>query len=170
MTAILCQWDGESFVPVGDYHARKADEAYVIGMRYSMAPVGQRSRASHCHYFAALNEAWQSLPDKHAGEPWAQSPEHLRRYALIRTGFCDTLTVAAGSNAAALRTAAAMRSLNEYALVSVEASTVHVFQAQSQSMQAMGKQRFEASKEAVLGFIADLLGVDRANLPRNEAA
>lgn len=170
MKPILCQWDGEAFVPVGGYHARQADEDYVIGMRYRLAPIDGRSDASHRHFFSALKEAWDSLPDKYAAEPWAQSPEHLRRYALIRKGFCDTQTVAAGSNAAALRVAAAMRGLNEYALVSVQGATVHVFQAESQSYRAMGKERFQQSKDAVLAFIADLLGVSPADLPRQEAA
>lgn len=162
--------DDGALIPCGRFHAERAMQQYEPGRRYSMAPVEDRSTASHGHQFAWLREAWQSLPEKYAAEPWAQSPEHLRKYALIRTGYCDTRTYAVGSNAAALRVALMARDLNEYALASVEGSTVHVFTAHSQSYRAMGKERFQASKDAILTFIAGLLEVDPATLERQDAA
>ena len=129
-----------------------------------------RSSASHRHEFAWLREAFKSLPEKYAMEPWAQSPEHLRKYSLIRTGFCTTETLAAGTNAAALRMAAFIRAREEYTLTSVEGSTVHVFSAESQSTRAMGKERFQASKTAIMEFIAGLIGCTPDQLPTQDAA
>jgi hypothetical protein len=54
--------------------------------------------------------------------------------------------------------------MDEYALVSVEGSVVNVFSAQSQSQRAMGKQRFQASKEAVLDVLASMVGVKAEQL------
>lgn len=105
-------------------------------------------------------------------EPWAQSDEHLRKYALIRTGFCSTQQQAFGSHAAAIAGAALVRSSpnEEYTLVSVQGATVHVFRPESQSVRAMGKERFQESKTAIMDFIAGLLGCTPDQLPKSEAA
>lgn len=162
--------DDGALIPCGPFHADRAMKQFKPGHRYPMLPMEGRSDKSHNHQFAWLKEAWQSLPEQYASEPWAQSPEHLRKFALIRKGFCDTMTVAVGSNAAAIRTAAAMRRLDEYAVVSVEGSTVHVFTPQSQSRRAMGKERFQASKDAILDYIAGLIGVTPETLQRQREA
>lgn len=131
---------------------------------------GQRSERSHNHEFGWLRDAHASLPEQYAMEPWAQTPEHLRKYALIRTGYCTTDTVAVGSNAAALRVAAFVRGREEYTLTSVQGATVHTFTPESQSRKAMGKERFQASKTAIMEFIANLLGCTVEELARARSA
>jgi hypothetical protein len=91
MTAAPLQFryegDGQ-FVAAAPYFARRADQAYVVGQTYKMAEQYDRSAASHAHQFAWLHDAWLSLPERYRNEPWAQTSEHLRKYALIRTGYC----------------------------------------------------------------------------------
>ena len=167
---ILCVFDGEAFRPANPYQARIATDQYGEGEIIPLIRHEQRSEASHNHEFAWLRDCWLSLPEQYAMEPWAQSPKHLRKYALVRTGYCTTDTIAAGNNAAALRMAAFIRGREEYTLVSVEGSTVRVFTPESQAKAAMGKARFQESKTAIMDFIAGLIGVDPASIPREQSA
>lgn len=158
--------EGEFQAPRGHW-CKRADAEFVIGEVYRMAPVEDRSIASHNHQFAEIAEAWKNLPERFHNQPWAQSAEHLRKYALIRTGFCDTQTFACGSRAEAMRWASNLRPIDEYSVVTVEGTTVYRFTAQSQSMRAMGKQRFQESKQAILDWLDDLLEVERGTIARN---
>ena len=172
MTApILCRWTDCAFHPVGDYHLRAAGAAYEEGGLFRMAPVEDRSTATHNHQFAWISEAWKSLPDHYAGEPWSVTPETLRKYALIRTGFCSTQIYACGSKAEARRWAANLRgAIHEFCIVVPKEMTVQVFTAKSQSRRAMDKAEFQASKEAILDFIADLIGVEPETLAKQQEA
>ncbi|MCR9130757.1 MAG: hypothetical protein NXI12_14695 [Alphaproteobacteria bacterium] len=167
---VQCIYDGEAFWPANRYQAKLAAEHYGAGELLALEPVEDRSPASHRHYFAAIREAWKSIPEDQASAPWALSPEHLRKYALVRAGYADATTTDCGSNAAALRVAWAMKGLNEFAVIAVHESTVTAYTPHSQSARAMGKKAFQESKDAVLNVIAGLLGVTVDQLPKNEAA
>jgi hypothetical protein len=158
------QWDGEAFRPLPRF-ARHADRHYVVGEVYSMVPHEDRSDASHRHYFAALKDAWENLP-----APWSSmflTAEHLRRYALIRTGYANRMDIACASKAEALRAVARLRGIDEYALVEATEAVVTIWTAHSQSYRAMGAEQFKASKRAVLDFVAGLIGVTADQLERN---
>jgi len=161
---IRAVWDGESFTPRGRY-TRIADAHYVIGQEYQLVEHQDRSAKSHRHFFAEVREAWLNLPDEMAER--FPSPEHLRAYALIKGGFCDTQTYVCGSRAEALRWAANLRPIDEYSIITVEGSTVIRYTAQSQSMRAMGKRTFQDSKNAVLDVLAAMLDVAPATLSEN---
>jgi len=163
-------WDGEAMVPASAFLARRADQQYTVGESYMLAEEKQRSTATHNHEFAFVAEAWASLPERYADEAWAQSAEHLRKYALIKTGFCDTQTYACGSRAEAERWAANLRPLDEYSIVVVKGSTVVRFTAKSQKRKAMGAAEFQASKQAILEYIAGLIEVAPAALAEANAA
>jgi len=164
---IPCVWTGQVFEPLRSFR-RKAAEAYGAGEIVNLAPVEDRSAASHRHYFAAINEAWHSLNEEQTAQ-WP-SPEHLRKACLIRAGYRDERSVVCGSKANAEHVAAFIRPMDDYAIVSVSGTTVVVLTAKSQSMRAMGKQAFTESKEAVLNVLADLLGVDVGAIPHTAAA
>lgn len=155
------QWTGEAMVPL---NPRAADRMYVVGERYHLDHIEERSAASHRAYFAALHDAWQNLPEDLA-ERFA-TPEALRKYALIRTGFRDERSIIAASKAEARRIAAFIKPLDEFAVVSVHEAAVIVWTAKSQSMKAMGKAEFQRSKDAVLQFCAEIIGVTRDELGR----
>ena len=66
--------------------------------------------------------------------------------------------------------AAFIREIDEFSYVTIEGATVTHLTAQSQSMKAMGKKRFEESKQAILEYIADLIGVEPGVLIKQERA
>lgn len=157
-------WNGEAMLP---RQPRLADKHFVVGERYTLVEHNERSSASHAHYFAALTEAWSNLPEDQA-ERFPTS-EHLRAFALIKTGFADSRQFVASSKAEALRLAAFMKPSDDYALVTVKDAVVTVWTAKSQSYRAMGKADFNASKQAVLDYVASLVGVKPGDLAENAA-
>jgi hypothetical protein len=168
MTPLPFEWDGEAMRPLPAY-ARRADKLYTVGERYILDAHEQRSAASHRHYFAAIREAWATMPEHETGR--FPNPEALRKWALIRAGHCDTRTLVASSKAEAERLAAFTRPMDHEAIVVVRDALVTVYTPRSQSSRAMDKQTFQKSKDDVLNVIADLLGTDAATLAKaGEAA
>lgn len=161
MRALPFVWDGEA-LRIRPGFQSAADEQFCIGEAYTMQPVEDRSAASHRHYFSAINEAWQNVPEHLAGE--FPTAEHLRKKALIRAGYRDERTFVCSSRAEAIRLAAFLRPVDDYAIVSVSGSTVVQWTAKSQSMRAMGKADFQKSKDDVLEALADMIGVRSADL------
>lgn len=155
------QWDGEAMVPRAP---RAADKAFVVGETYRLAVYEECSIATHNHEFAWLHEAWKNLPEALAES--YPSPEHLRKRALIDAGFFDEQIVDAGSNAAAIRVAAAFRSREEFSLVIVRGPLVVIRTAKSQSRRAMPKGEFQRSKDAILETVSALIGVAPGALVR----
>lgn len=147
----------EVFRPLAAF-TRVAKQHFGDGEIVNLEVREDRSSLSHRHYFAAINEVWQNLPDALVEE--FPTSEHLRKRALIKAGYRDERTVLCTSKAMAARVAAFVRPMDEYALVSVSGSAVVVLTAKSQSMRAMGKETFQASKDAVLGILADLIETD----------
>jgi hypothetical protein len=154
-------WTGEVFKPLASC-LREAVNRYVVGQAYTLVEEKQRSRKSHNQQFAWVSEAWEHLPEWFKHEPWAQSPESLRKYALIRTHFCTTSQVVCDSHAEALRWTAFMREqVDEYVLAQVHDTVVNVYRAESQKVAVMGASRFQQSKQAIFDYIArELIGVD----------
>lgn len=159
---IRWQWDGEHMVPATRYWAREADKRYVVGESYTMDEIFVRSPETHRHYFACIRRAWESLPDELAAQ--YPSPEHLRKFALIHSGFCTKVQHVCKSEAEAHRLAAAIKPYDTYQLVMVDGPIVTVWHALSQDHRSMDKARFAASKEAVLRWIGDLIGADPTEL------
>ena len=159
------QWAGEAMVPTA--HSRRLlNEHFVVGERYQFVVHEERSQASHNHYFALLKEAWQNLP-----EAWADklpTQEHARKFALIATGYCDIRTTAAPSRSAALKIAAFVKPMDDFAVVDVlpESPVVRVRTAKSQSKRAMGKAEFQKSKDDVLAYLARIGGYEATELGR----
>ncbi|GGC70445.1 hypothetical protein [Chelatococcus reniformis] len=160
---IAFTWDGEVMVPLARF-TKVADRQFVIGERYVLVPHEERSGVTHRHFFAIVNEAWSSLPEQFDGQ--FPSAEHLRKFALIRAGFRDERTIVCSSKAEAIRIAAFVRSVDEFSVVQVHGATVIHHTAQSQSTKAMGKRRFQESKDAVFAVLAAMLGVDPTELRR----
>lgn len=156
------RWDGEALRPL---HPKVADRHLVVGQTYTFVEHRQRSVASHNHEFAWLAEAWAQLPE--AVALVTPSPEHLRKRALIETGWYDETTVDAGSQAAALRVASFMRGADDLCLVVTRGPLVCRRVAKSQSLRAMGKADWQRSKDDILGWVSALIGVTPATLRQN---
>lgn len=158
-------WTGEVFEPINPRFVRLANERYGKGEVLNLEHIEERSSASHRHYFACVNEAWKNLPEDKASE--YPTAEHLRKRALIKAGFATMTDYVCSTKAEAVRWAQNLRKeADEYAVVLVSDSVVRVLKAQSQSQKAMGKERFQASKDAVLTAIADLIGVTTDELKK----
>lgn len=162
---LLFRWLGDGFEPAGPAWAKRADQQFVVGETYRLEFREERSYQSHRHFFAAIHDAWQNLP-----EQWAQmfvSPDHLRRYALIRTGYADQELMACDSAADAERFRAYIASRDDFAIVTVHDAVVSVLTAKSQSVKAMNKAEFQESKQAVLDYVASLIGTSADTLQQN---
>jgi hypothetical protein len=164
---ITMTWDGEAMVPASQYWAARADRQFVVGETYRIVEHNDRSEASHNHYFASITNAWRTLPDDLLTE--YPSPEHLRKKMLVKCGYAKERTIVCADKAEAGRMAALVEEMDEHAVIDAREAVVRVYTAQSQSMKAMGKQEFQASKEAVLSAIDDLLGVDAGATARAAA-
>lgn len=123
----------------------------------------QRTQRSHNHQFAEIHDCWANLPASHAGAPYAASPECFRKHGLIQSGYCDTDTIDLGTHEAALAAAPVIakhaRAAHGYALTVVRGPLVVCSVPHSQSFKAMGREKFYASKQAVLDWAHSVLGV-----------
>lgn len=167
MNPLAFIWDGQA-MKVVSHQARLADQQFVIGQSYVLSEVEERSSASHRHFFSLVREAWMNLPEALAER--FPSAEHLRKYALVKAGYRDERSIACASKAEAQRVGAFVKPMDDYAVVVIFEATVMVYTAKSQSVRAMGKADFQASKEAVLGALADMIGVDVTTLQRQAEA
>jgi hypothetical protein len=163
--ALSFTWDGESMRPL---IPKAADRQFVCGQVYRMEIREERSGASHRHFFAAIAEAHANLPEGLAEK--LATPDHLRKYALIRAGYRDERSIACASPEEAKRMAAFIEPLDDYAFVVVTGATVTVYTAKSQSVRAMGKTEFNESKQRVLDVVSQLIGTDAATLSKASAA
>ena len=155
-------WNGSAMTPVKPLAAVKA---YTPGQRYWLEEVSERSWISHRHEFAFVHAAWENLDD--ALTEKFPSPGHLRKAALIATGWYREMIIEAGNAAAALRVAAYAKGRDEFAHVVTRGPTVIVRWARSQRMHGrdrMDKTEFQKSKDDILGWISNLIGVDPEQL------
>lgn len=129
-----------------------------------------RSPQTHRHQFAWLREAWLTLPDHLHDMPWAGSPETMRKHALIATGYHSATVLDMADRKAAIAAKVALlrahQAAHGYAIASVRDSVLTIWTPESQSMKAMGRERFQASKEAVLTWVAAQLEVTPDDLRR----
>ena len=165
---VAFRWDGEAMIPLNQRFARLCDKSYVAGENYVLLPHEERSSNSHRHYFASVHSAWLNLPERISDQ--FPTSEHLRKYALVKAGFYDERSFVAASKAEAVRLAAFVKPIDDFAIVTVSECTVRVFTAKSQSMKAMGKEAFQKSKTAVLDILSQMIEVEPHALTRNSDA
>jgi len=159
---VECVWTGDDFRPINSWWVARARKQFVVGEVYKMAEEPERSSRSHAHYFARIQDVWESLPTLQAER--FKSPEHLRRWALIQAGYCDSQSLPCGSADMAKKFASFIRPRDEFSVVTVTGSVVNVFTAKSQSYRSMDKKTFQDSKTKVLEIIADLIGATAKEL------
>ena len=161
---IIYEWMGDTMTPLPRFRAL-CDRTFTVGETYTMAEVSEASAATRNHFFAALHDAWQNLPEEEATR--FPSPEALRKYALIQCGYRDERSIVCATKAEALRVGTFVRPFDEYAVVVVREAVVLVLTAKSQSTRAMGRDEFNQSKQAVLDFVAAMIHVSPAQLAVN---
>lgn len=160
-TPITYYCTGEALVPLRRFDNRFKSE-FEKGKRYQMEEIEQRSGKSHRHFFASVAEAWSNLPEEYAQE--FASPEHLRKYALIKTGWHDVAYFPFASKEEAMRYVTYHRARDEFAIVTINDNVVTIYTAKSQKSRGkdrMSNEDFQASKNDVLDYVWNLCGVDR---------
>jgi|GEM_PF-695373 len=142
-----------------------AQSYFVEGEMYRLEAVEERSGKAHRRYFAVINEAWKSLPEDEKRFP---SPEHLRKYALIKSDYYDEDSIVLPTRKDALSVAGWTRKKDGFSVIMLAAvedenpdgpTVVRVFTAKSQSIRNMKNDEWKASSDKVLHWIDDLLGV-----------
>lgn len=161
---IIYEWNGDAMVPIARLKAQ-ADRQFVEHVRYRLVEEDERSEVSHRHYFAALREAWQNLPEELTAE--FPSTEHMRKKLLIRCGFATERQVVCETEAEARRLEAAVVPMDEYAIVQRQGCIVTIWTAESQRHRAQRNRRFQNAKTAVLDAAAALVGVTVDQLYKN---
>lgn len=160
-------FNGEAFYPLPNF-LRVAREHYGAGEVVALLRHEERSTVTHRHFFACVNEAWQSLPQDLAER--FQSADALRKHALIQTGHFNASTTVCMFKTEAARTAAMMRQVDGYAVVIVDNKMVTRLTAKSQDMKSMDKAEFAKAKEDVLSYLAAMIGVEPAALANHARA
>lgn len=133
-----------------------------VGAVHGWQMAEHRSKSSHDHFFAVVNEAWKSLPENMADD--FPSPEHLRKWSLIKAGFCSETRIVCANNSEAMTLATKAKAMDKYAVVAIDGKAVTIWTADSQRKDAMGRQAFQEAKERALHVISTLLGIDAAAL------
>jgi hypothetical protein len=167
---VLFTWNGEAMVP-SQQALGLCNGQFTVGGTYRLAPVSQRSMESHKHYFACIHEAWLNLPEMYQGR-W-RTDDELRYWALCQTEFCDTTTFKAASKAEALRFAAQLLTIPGFRVVELAKGNPRMVLHKtpwSQAVDAMPGQIFQASKQAVLDILSDMIGVTSKELEREGKA
>jgi hypothetical protein len=148
---VTFEWDGDGMVPLR-HSKKRCDEHLVVGQHYRLDTRDVPSLATRNHYFAVLDAASETLPEDLAMR--FPSREHLRKTALIMTGYRDERTLVLASHAEAIRTMARAEPFDEYAVLSLDRNILTVWTAKSQSESTMGSAVFNRSKHDVLEFAA----------------
>ena len=161
---IKAVWTGASFVP------EKRDMPYCqywfgAGEVFVIDPEQERDMNSHRHYFAQLKEAWKTLPEKL--EKKYPTENIFRKKLLIETGYCHESETVCDTARDAATIAAFMAPLDPAAVITVHGNVIKKYVAESQSVPAMGKERFQKSKWAVLELAASLIEVTPKQLEKN---
>lgn len=155
-------------VPVPRY--RKAAAAqFASGEEYPLIKLQPRDMRSHNHYFAAVGNAFDNLPEKIAAR--FPSAEHLRKWALIETNWFDEKEFDCPDEKFARRLGTFIRTEDEYARISFHASgrtwKVIVRRAKSQAVLELGAEDFKQSKKDVLDLLEAMTSVPKGSLMKH---
>jgi len=149
--------DDHVMVPRGVFFSRLAERTFTSHATYRLIVAEESaSPETRRHFFACVREAWNNLPENLIDE--YPSEEHLRKTALIRTGFCHHVHMILKNRAEAIRTAGQLQKTDEYAIIDLKDNVIDWFTAKSQADNAMGKREFARSKTAVFDWLSRLIG------------
>ena len=162
---VMLRWTGDGTFAVEPRFAEMARRQFAVDELYPMAPVEVRNMKSHNHFFARLHELWMNLPEEHAAK--YPTEEALRAKALVETSYHTEKDYVCDSPAKARALAVIIRAYAADSVIKVSGNVVKVFDPASQSTAAMGKERFEESKKAVLDYASALIpGLDQRELAK----
>lgn len=167
MGPFAARWLDGVFVPV-PYYVEECKRSFDDGTLYHLEEVKSRSQSSHNHFFAEVTDAWRNLPEIYADK--FGSAEHLRKWALIVSGWHTQNVIAFANASEAVAAVSLFKDMDEYAVTEVNENVVTVYRAKSQSRKAMGARDFQQSKDDCLREIARLLSVSVGEIKENAEA
>ena len=109
-------------------------------------------------FFAALRDTHANL--READRARFPNAEILRKHALIAIGYCDAITIACGSKAAAPNIANAFRLKDQYCVATVRGDVVTIYTARSMARRALLKRDFINVAEKVFAWVHEQTGID----------
>ena len=109
-------------------------------------------------FFAQLRDVHGNLSDEHRRR--FPSSETLRKHALIAVGWCDVMTVLAGSKAAAPGVAAAFHSKVPHCIIDIRGDVLTIYTARSMARRALLKKPFNDVASKVWDWIYRETGID----------
>lgn len=166
---IILRYEGDgAFLAPALPIQRLCDKLLVVGELYRFERSEERSSETHRHYFAVINEAFANLPDNLVRE--FPHPDALRKWALIKSGWCDEDKIVLDTETDALAVAAYARRRDGYAVVRVSGNVVTTYTARSQNGKSQNRKQFGETKERVFAILAELIGTDPVTLAKAEAA
>ena len=158
---IVCGWVNGRLIPAARF-MKQCREAFVDGELYIVEVHHHRDWIGHKAYFGKIGQLYKNWPEQY--ERQFDSAEHLRAWALIRTGHRVERQYVCASKAEAVRQAAVLRSEKPYTEISVNENVVVVWEALSQHSTAMGAKAFASSSNDVVAFLCDLVGTTEEEL------
>lgn len=162
---ILVRWTDGKFIPANAPMVARCAQHFEAGELYRIEFREDRSAKTHKHFFASINEAFKNLPEAVAA--LCPTPEDLRKRALIVNGYADHIDLVGSTAEAAQEIARQIRRHGGYCIITSRGEVHRIYIAKSQSMKAMDKKEFQASKQAVLNTVSDWIGVTPAELAAN---
>lgn len=135
------------------------------GVVYRMTPYEERTKKEHNHFFACVHKAWLNLREG-ADDSEFRNSEHLRKFALIKTGYYRKKSIVCSTAREAAYFAGFLELYSIYAIIEVSGAVIDVYTPESQSEKEMGRDRFQQSKRDVLEYLADKIGVTYEELTR----
>lgn len=161
---ILAVWDGNVFIPLPRFK-NLCDRQFEINAEVPLIRSEERNMSAHRWYFASINEAWKNLAEEYAnGYP---SPEHLRAAALVEAGYCTETNYVMDSPKDARQLGIALRRLSPLAIIRISGNVVKHFEAESQSVSAMKRERFDRSIRDVIEIVSSMARTTPAELKKN---
>jgi len=133
-----------------------AKRQFEDGEAYPLQQIEERSMRSHNQFFAAMGEYYDNLPENIAAR-WP-TDVHFRKWCLIETNWFTEKEYEMASEKGAMMLADDIRIDDEYARIVVRGTKVFVRRAMSQSLAAMGREKFEASKKDCLELAEAMVG------------
>lgn len=160
---IRLRYAGEGqFEPTGIAVSTLLDKTLVIGECYRFDIYHDRSESFHRKYFAAIADSWE-----HLREPWnvmLPSPEHLRKYALCKAGWCDVATIVSKSKEEVVNTINSVKLLDTYCLAIPSGNVLTIYKARSQARSYQDARDFYETAVKVFHVIGEMIGVDPLSL------
>jgi hypothetical protein len=154
---------GFAQVPLARYHNLAASQ-FDEGEEYLLEEIEPRSMKSHRHFFVMVKEHFDQLPER-LSERWP-TPEHFRKWCLCETGWYDEKEFELASKRQAMALGTFIRTEDSFARIIIRDARVLVLKAKSQSLKAMGRKDFEASKKDVLALAEEFTGIPTSTMKR----